>query len=52
MSRRRVLTDAQVREIRTLHKHGVRGFGYRELARRFGVGESTIRDILTCRTAY
>lgn len=52
MTRRRVLTDAQVREIRTLHQPGVRGLGYRELARRYGVGESTIRDILTCRTAY
>lgn len=52
MTRRRVLTDAQVREIRTLHKPGVRGFGYVALARRYKVGESTIRDLLTCRTRY
>jgi hypothetical protein len=52
MSRRRVLTDEQVREIRTMHNPGVRGFGYVALARKYGVGESTIRDILTCRTAY
>lgn len=52
MTRRRVLTDAQVREIRTLYQPGVRGFGYLALARKYKVGESTIRDILTCRTAY
>lgn len=52
MTRRRVLTDEQVMEIRALHKPGVRGFGYIALARKYGVGESTIRDILTCRTRY
>lgn len=51
MTRRRVLTDAQIREIRLLHRPGVRGFGYGALAARFGVGESTIRDVLMYRTA-
>lgn len=50
MSRRRVLTDAQVCEIRRLHRPGVRGFGYGALAKRYGVGESTIRDVLTYRS--
>jgi hypothetical protein len=52
MTRKRVLTDAQVREIRTSYKPGVKGCGYIALARKYGVGESTIRDILTGRTAY
>lgn len=50
MTRRRVLTDAQVRELRALHKPGVRGAGYASLARRFGVGASTVRDAITYRT--
>lgn len=52
MTRRRVLTDDQVCAIRAAYKPGVRGAGYRELARRFGVAESTIRDALTGRSAY
>ncbi|OEZ91484.1 hypothetical protein [Duganella phyllosphaerae] len=52
MTRRRALTDDQVRAIREAHKPGVRGAGYRELARRFGVAESTVRDALTGRSAY
>ena len=52
MTRKRVLTKEQVREIRTLHVPGQRGAGYEALARRFGVGASTIRDALTGRTAY
>jgi predicted DNA binding protein len=52
VTRRRALTDDQVRAIRAAHKPGVRGAGYRELARRFGVAESTVRDALTGRTAY
>lgn len=51
MTRRRVLTNDQVREIRALHRPGVRGFGYAALARRFGVGASTIRDLLTYRSS-
>lgn len=46
MTRRRVLTDEQVRQIRAEHRPGVRGYGYRELGRRFGVAESTIRDVI------
>ena len=52
MTRRRTLTDDQARAIREAHKPGVRGAGYRELARRFGVAESTVRDALTGRTQY
>ncbi len=52
MTRRRVLTDQQVRDIRAQHQPGVRGAGYRALARRFGVAESTVRDALTGRTKY
>lgn len=52
MTRRRVLSDDQVRAIRAAYKPGVRGAGYRELARRLGVAESTIRDALTGRSAY
>lgn len=43
MSRRRVLTDEQVRAIRAEYMAYQRG-GYRALAEKFGVGESTIRD--------
>jgi transposase len=46
MTRRKVLTDQQVREIRALHMPNVRGRGYRALAQRYGVGESTIRDAI------
>ena len=52
MTRKRVLTNDQVREIRALHVPGQYGAGYQVLARRFGVGISTIRDILTGRAAY
>lgn len=52
MTRRHALTDAQVREVLAAYRPGVRGAGYESLARRFGVGASTIRDILTCRSAY
>lgn len=44
------LTDQQIAEIRTLHRPYIRGLGYRALAKRYGVGESTIRDICTYRT--
>lgn len=46
MTRRRALTDSQIREIRATHRPGVRGSGYGELARRYGVGASTIRDVV------
>jgi transposase len=50
MTRRRVLTDAQVREIRATYLPHVRGRGYRALAKRYGVGESTIRDAVKLHT--
>ena len=52
MTRRRALTDLQVREVLAAYRPGVRGAGYESLARRFGVGASTIRDILTYRSLY
>lgn len=52
MTRRRALTDDQVREVRALYRPGVRGAGYEALAARFGVGVSTIRDLILFRTAY
>lgn len=52
MTRRHALTDEQVRAIRAARQPGVRGAGYRELARRFSLAESTIRDALTGRTGY
>ena len=52
MTRRRALTDDQVRAIREAHKPGVRGGGYESLARQFGVAVSTVRDALTGSSAY
>lgn len=48
MTRRKLLTDDQVRQIRALHVPYVRG--YETLAKQFGVGVSTIRDVCTYRT--
>ena len=50
MSRRKVLTDCQVRDIRKEHMAYIRGRGYKVLAEKYGCGESTIRDIITFRT--
>lgn len=44
MTRRKSLTNDQVREIRKLHLGYV--IGYQTLAKRFGVGASTIRDVV------
>jgi hypothetical protein len=52
MTRHRVLTDTQVREIRQTYQYRKKGCGYGALARKYGVGESTIRDILTHRVSY
>jgi len=42
------LTDSQVAEIRRKHMPYV--YGYGRLAKEYGCGESTIRDICTYRT--
>ena len=47
---RAALTDEQVRAIRAKHRPHMRGFGYGALAKEFGCGESTVRDICTYRT--
>jgi transposase len=52
MTRARKLTDAQVSEIRDAYQYRRPGFGYSALAKKYGVGASTIRDALTGRTAY
>lgn len=44
------LTDAQVSEMRKLHQSGKAG--YRNLAKMFGCGQSTARDICDYRTRY
>jgi hypothetical protein len=44
MTRRRVLNTDQVKEIRAAYKPHV--IGYLTLARRYGVGASTIRDVV------
>ena len=50
MTRKRILTPAQVHALRAAHKPGVRGAGYESLARQFGVAVSTVRDVVTYRT--
>ncbi|WP_374356218.1 hypothetical protein [Chitinimonas sp.] len=45
------LTDQQVAEIRRLHNSAA-GVGYQTLAKRFGCGTSTVRDICTYRTRW
>lgn len=52
MTRRRVLSDAQLVQLAALYKPGVRGAGYASVAHQLGVGPSTIRDAVTGRTAY
>jgi hypothetical protein len=46
MTRRLVLTASQAAEIRAAYIPGKRGHGYGALARKYNVGESTIRDLL------
>ena len=44
MTRRKVLTNEQVRAIRAQYKPNRVGHGYGAIARKFNVGESTVRD--------
>lgn len=44
------LTDVEVRDIRNRHMAYIKGRGYYSLAKEYGVGVSTIRDIITYRT--
>ncbi len=46
MTRKRVLTNEQVRAIRKDYKQGVKGCGYLAVARKHGVPESTARDCI------
>lgn len=50
MTRRKILSNDQVVAIRAAHQPGRRGHGYLALARLYGVGASTVRDICTYRT--
>lgn len=43
MTRKRVLTDEQVKQIRAMHVPYVMGYG--RIAKLFKVGESTVRDV-------
>lgn len=40
------LTEAQVKEMRLKYRRGIVGFGYKSLARLYGVGETTVRHII------
>jgi hypothetical protein len=40
------LTEEQVREIRSSYKPNTRGFGCKSLAKKYGVSDTTIRNIL------
>lgn len=44
MTRKRVLTVEQVRALRRDYKHGVKGCGYKDTAKKHGLPESTVRD--------
>lgn len=44
MTRKKVLTRDQVIEIRKMHMPYIKGRGYGAIAKKYGVGESTIRD--------
>lgn len=46
MTRRLSLTPAQAAEIRAAYIPGKRGHGYGALAKRYGVGASTVRDLI------
>lgn len=46
MTRRKVLTKEQANAIRAEYKPGKLGYGYSSLAKKYGVGASTIRDLL------
>lgn len=46
MTRKKVLSNAQVQEARQLHMPYVEGRGYKALADKFGVGASTVRDAI------
>ena len=52
MTRLRTLSDDQLRQVFASHVPGKRGSGYREIGRRLGVPESTVRDAVKLRTAY
>lgn len=46
MTRKRVLNTQQRAEVRKRYMAFIKGRGYKALAREYGVGESTIRDIV------
>ncbi|MFZ6655908.1 hypothetical protein [Undibacterium sp. TJN19] len=50
MTRRRKLSDDQVRQIRASHRTYKHGRGYGALAQVYGVGASTIRDVVQLAT--
>ena len=48
MTRKKVVTDDQVRAIRNEHMAYIIGRGYKALAKKYNCAESTIRDIVKC----
>lgn len=46
MSRRLVLTAEQAKAIRQAYRPGVPGCGYLALAKKYGIGASTVRDLV------
>lgn len=46
MTRKRVLTNEQRKAIRAEHMAYIRGRGYGAIAKKYGVGNSTIRDVV------
>ena len=50
MTRRRVLTDSQVKEVIELYYSTK--LGYQKIADEYGIGASTVRDIVRYFTAY
>lgn len=52
MIRPRILTDDQVREVRRLYQFRTPGATYKDIARKYGVATSTIRDVIQYRTQF
>jgi len=46
MTRRLAISPALVPEIRAYYQRGKRGRGYGATAKRFGLAESTVRDLI------
>jgi hypothetical protein len=45
-----ILTEAQVREIRAIYRPHTRGLGHKSLAKRYGVSEGAVQNVILRRT--